>query len=495
MINPEEWMTIKTLHKKGLSARQIARTLGVSRNTVKRKLQEEHPSHYSRTEPYVSVVDEHKDYLQGRLEEYPSLTADRLYRELQEQGFSGSYETVARYVKKHLRRQEVQAYNRYETGPGVEAQVDWGECEEPIMEMGVERKVYVFSMVLGYSRMQYIEFTLDMTASTLMRCHLHAFSYFGGIPQRIKFDNMKTVVIEHIEDRVQFNERFIDFANHYGFEPKAEPVCYPEGKGKVERTIGYIWSSFYTGRKFTGLSDLNNQGRRWLNEVCNVRIHGTTGERPLDRMELERQHLQKQRSEEYDICEIEFRKVHKDCYFSYQRNYYSVPHVYVGKTVQVKVYAEYLQVIDGGKVIAGHRICKGRRQYIKDESHFTGIVRRPRGAINEYRRRFLQYGEVGGEFMRGGLSDNHPNLYYHWRKILDLSEGYPAEAVQTALRHCVDYGAFSYSTFRNVLGKLSISKELDASMVTICNRCRPDLPASVTRPLAYYEIALTTVSN
>ena len=126
----------------------------------------------------------------------------------------------------------MQAYTRYETGLGIEAQVDCGECEESIIEMGGERKVYVFSMVLGYSRMQYIEFILDMTASTLMHYHLHAFSHFGGIPRRIKFDNMKTVVIEHIEDGSQFNERFIDFAHHYGFEPKAKPVCYPEGKGK-----------------------------------------------------------------------------------------------------------------------------------------------------------------------------------------------------------------------------------------------------------------------
>ena len=86
-------------------------------------------------------------------------------------------------------------------------------------------------------------------------------------------------------------------------------------------------------------------------------------------------------------------------------------------------------------------------------------------------------------------------MYYHWRKILDLSEGYPAEAVQKALGHCLDYRAFSYSSFRNVLGKLNLRKEIDPAMVTICNRCRTDLAVAVNRPLAYYEMALSTVSN
>jgi len=108
---------------------------------------------------------------------------------------------------------------------------------------------------------------------------------------------------------------------------------------------------------------MNHQGRRWLNEVCNVRIHGTTGERPIDRMELERQHLQPVRKEEYDICELELRKVHKDCYFSYGRNYYSVPQIYADKAVQVKVYADCLKVIDKRQVVAEYRICRQKRQF------------------------------------------------------------------------------------------------------------------------------------
>lgn len=490
MTTPEEWMTIKTLKKKGLSQRKIARTLGVSRNTVKRHLTKEHPPHYRREAPYPTILDGYRDYLAERLKSYPTLSADRLYRELQEQGYSGSYETVARYIRKHLSRKVPQAYERFETDPGLQAQVDWGECSDPIMHFGVKRKVYVFSMSLGYSRMQYIEFTVDMMQSTLMRCHLNAFNYFGGVPSEILFDNMKTVVLENLGDRVSFNERFLDFANHYGFEPRAVKVCYPEGKGKVERTIGYIWSSFYTGRSFESLAELNNEGRLWLDGVCNVRIHGTTGIRPVDRMEAERQYLQSLRSEEYDICEIEYRKVHKDCYFSYKQNYYSVPHTYILKTIQVKVYQDHLKALSGDKVIAVHRLCPFRRQFIKDPSHFQGIARRQRGAVENYRVKFERYGEVGIRFLNAGIEDCHPNIYYHWKKILDLAEDYPEASVQTALGHCLDYNAFAFSAFRNVLSRLPEQRKLDPSLITVCGRCREDLPAEVTRPLAYYELAM-----
>ena len=118
MTTPEEWMTIKTLSKKGLSQRKIARTLGISRNTVKRYLTEEHPPHYHRESPYPTILDDYLDYLAGRLKAYPTLTADRLYRELLERGYSGSYETVARYIRNHLSRKEVHAYERFENTYG-----------------------------------------------------------------------------------------------------------------------------------------------------------------------------------------------------------------------------------------------------------------------------------------------------------------------------------------------------------------------------------------
>jgi len=490
MLKPEEWLTIKTLLNKGLSQRAIARTLGISRNTVRRYIKREHPPEFRREAPWLSILEPYADYITERLREYPKLTADRLHRELQQQGFTGSYETVARFVREHRPDKEPQAYERFETLPGQQAQVDWGECPDPIIHFGVKRKVYAFTMTLGYSRASYVEFTVDTTAASLMRCCLNAFRCFGGAPQELLFDNMKTVVVEHVGDRVEFNPKFLDFAGHYGFEPKATRVCYPEGKGKVERMIGYLWSSFVTGQKFDGLAQMNSEVRVWLDTICNVRIHGTTGARPVDRLEEERRHLQPVRAEDYDICDVTPRKVHKDCCFSFRRNYYSVPHAYVGRTVQVKVYADRLKVVCADQVIAEHGLCPWQRQFIKDPAHFAGIVRRPRGALERYRRQFERYGEVGLRFLRGAVEECQPNLYYHWQRILALAEHYPDASVQTALAHCLDYRAFGYITFRNVLVKIPARRQPALLPTFVCGVCRPDLPTDVTRPLAYYDLAL-----
>ncbi len=490
MITPEEWMTIKTLARKGISHREIARTMGISRNTVKRHVEKEHPPCYQRSEPYPSILTPYEEFLTQRLEACPTLTAERLHRELHEQGYSGSNETVARFVRTRRPDQAPQAYERFETPLGRQAQVDWGECPDPITHFGVKRKVYVFSMTLGYSRAQFVEFTVDTTLATLMRCHINAFHYLGGIPEEVLYDNMKTVVTEHIGDQVRFNARFLDFAHHYGFDPMATRVCYPEGKGKVERSIGYVWSSFYTGRSFDNLTQLNNDARTWLDTVCNVRIHGTTGARPVDRLEEERSRLHPIRPEAYDVCEVELRKVHKDCCFSFKQNYYSVPHTNVGKTVQVKVYADHLKVMNGSNVIAKHRLCPYRKQFIKDASHFAGIVRRQGGALERYRRQFERYGDVGVRFLNGSVEECQPNLYYHWQRILALAGDYPEGSVRTALGHCLDYKAFGFITFRNVLSRLPVRKGAELPITLVCGRCREDLPTDVTRPLAYYDLAL-----
>ena len=117
-------------------------------------------------------------------------------------------------------------------------------------------------------------------------------------------------------------------------------------------------------------------------------------------------------------------------------------------------------------------------------------MRRQRGAIERYRRLFERYGTIGMRFLNGGIEDCHPNLYYHWKRILDLAGEYPDESVVTALQHCLDYKAYAFSTFRNVLLRLPARKEAVSSLVTICGRCRDDLPAEVTRPLAYYDLAM-----
>src|SRR5690625_306829 len=193
----------------------------------------------------------------------------------------------ARTVKGEQVRQVIE---RFETAPGRQAQIDWGECGS-ITVNGEQRKLFVFVLVLGYSRFMFARFTLSMRQPVLLTLLKEAFERFG-VPQELLVDNMKTAVDRHaIGESVRFNSSFQDFCEHYGTTPMACPPYWPRAKGKVEAGVKYVKNSFLTGRSFTTLDDLNQQLEAWLDGTANVRKHGTTGERPVDRFTLEAEFL------------------------------------------------------------------------------------------------------------------------------------------------------------------------------------------------------------
>src|SRR5664280_433246 len=173
-------------------------------------------------------------------------------------------------------KQGVPAVLRYETKPGIQAQVDWGELGTIEVD-GKLKKLFCFNMILGYSRMRCVEFTLSMDTPTLIQCHLNAFEYFGGYTQEILYDNMKQVVIKRalkVSDS-EWNSQYEDFFRHYGFIPRLCRPYRPQTKGKIENTVGYVKRDFFLGRRFTSLEDLNAQVHKWLERV-NSTVHGTT---------------------------------------------------------------------------------------------------------------------------------------------------------------------------------------------------------------------------
>ncbi len=192
----------------------------------------------------------------------------RIYYEIREKGYPGSYTTVKRLCRELCRDRRIQAVYRYETDPGKQSQVDFGEFGHIDMD-GKRRKLYAFSMILGYSRMCYVEFTTDTSTENVIRMHLNAFSFYGGFTDTILYDNMKQIVIDRKikASESRFNPKFMDFAEYYGIVIR---LCYPyrpETKGKIESTIKYLRYNFWTGKTFDSLSDINVQCREWLIKV------------------------------------------------------------------------------------------------------------------------------------------------------------------------------------------------------------------------------------
>jgi transposase len=276
---------IIALHHQGLGIKAIARRLGISRNAVRRALRRNGPPQYRR-ETQPSKLDPFKDYLIQRLTDFPELSCERLLEEIKKQGYTGG-KTILKDFTLPLRVKRREPVVRFETAPGEQAQVDWSHLGRHAID-GQEVKLYLFAMVLGFSRCTYAEVTKTMDIEALIACHRRAFSYFGGTTAHVLYDNMKTVVVQRQSGgNHKFNPAFLDFAGSVGFSPK---LCRPyraKTKGKVERIIGYVKDSFLIGRTFTGIDDMNAQLLQWLDQVANVRIHATTGEAPFVRLREE----------------------------------------------------------------------------------------------------------------------------------------------------------------------------------------------------------------
>ena len=312
MITIEEWVMIKHMHKQGVPKARIARELGLDPKTVDRAINtEEHPERKEQSQG--SILDPYKEYINQRLDKY-DLTATRILREIHERGYPGSYTVVKRFVREVKGARPKPAFVRFETEPGEQAQMDWSDFGWVEFD-GQRRRLWCFAMVLGYSRTLYVEFSHSQNLISLGQAHINAFRYFGGVTDTVLYDNMKTVVLSREGNRIHWNPQFMDFASHYGFMPK---LCLPgrkETKGKIERPFSYIRSSFFRGTEFISLTDVNEKGWNWLDNVANTRIHGTTQAVPFDRLKDE--NLNHLRDEAYVLEHSEMRKSHKDCYISF----------------------------------------------------------------------------------------------------------------------------------------------------------------------------------
>jgi transposase len=360
----------------------VARRFGVHHSVVRRAVFD---AEDKRRLPAKSVLDPYRAYLVERIEKYPELTATRLLAELRERGYEHGVAVLRRYII-HLRGPRARkAYLRVEVDRGEQAQVDWGSFGH--MRIGTtQRPLSVFVMVLSWSRALFLDFSLDQRMETFCRMHQRAFGFFGGIPRKVLYDNLKSVVLHHIGSTVQFNPTFLAFAGHYLFEPTAAPVRYPEAKGRAEGMIKYIRHAFFYGRSFTSIDDVRAQAAAWRDQVANQRLHATTRERPADRLLVERTRLRPLPERPADTDLVLPVIVSKEARVRLDTNTYSVPHRFVGRSVFLRVSDAAVRVVSDDVVIAEHPRCWDRRRAIEHPEHIQAMLARRPGARGPKRR-------------------------------------------------------------------------------------------------------------
>ena len=375
MIMEPEWYDMKDKYRQGMSISQIAKEEGIDRKTARKHIQSLSPPAYKRSKERQSKLDQFKDHIQKQYGLY-HLSAVKMLEEICEMGYTGGYTILKDFMRPLRGDVAIPAELRFETEPGEQAQADWFFIERREID-GVMKNIWCFSMVFGYSRAMYIEFTTDVTTATFIRCHMNAFDFLGGCTKTILYDNTKNVVIKRAlkSSDSEWNPLFKDFFTYTGFIPR---LCKPgiqgaKTKGKVERTGPYIRGNFLAGLDFVSIPDWNSRGLVWCRKV-GQRIHGTTHEVPNERLKEEVLTPTNDKPP-YQIILTEYRKISRDCYISYRSNKYSVPWRHAGRRTKLLINNDKMDIEIDGETICTHEIVEGHHRLIKEKEHFAGLYK------------------------------------------------------------------------------------------------------------------------
>lgn len=377
MLAPEAVSAVLRLSELGWGSKRISRELGISRNTVKEYLAAGSWTPYQQPER-KKALDGLETWLRERLRRHRG-NADVLRQELAiEKAIAVSLRTVERAVKPYRQELEAEARAtvRFETPPGKQMQIDFGER---LVEIGgAKLRVYLFVATLGYSRRSHIRAFRNERQESWFDGLESAFMKFGGVTEEVLVDNPRALVVEHdaATRTVVFNEKLKAFAKHWGFVPRACAPYRARTKGKTENGIGYVKRNAIAGRSFPSWEAFEAHLEAWAREVADVRVHGTTGEAPIERFRRAEATALKSivGIPPFHAARELIRRVQADCAVEIDGNAYSVPWRLIGETVRATITDGMVRIYHGSQEVAVHATCAGRRQRAIDPAHFQGVA-------------------------------------------------------------------------------------------------------------------------
>ena len=448
MLSRRDIFDIYRLHDEGISLRDISKRLQINRRTIRKYLSNPDlkPNKYRKRK---SKLDLYKPQIRELLNKDPGISSMVIMQRITELGFQGGITIIKDYLKT-IRDRKLKAYIRFESMPGQQFQIDWGYFDS-INYGNAKRKLYCFAIIESHSRMLYLEFTHSMKMEAFLRCHYNAFVFFGGTCRDIVHDNLKSAVIERIGKLIRFNERYLEFLMHFHINPIACTPRSPWQKGKIEKGgIHYIRNNFWPARTFKDLSDVNAQACEWRDNIANVRIHGTTNERPAERFKPDKL---KPLPTDYspDLRDQFPTKVHRDINVNFDANYYSVPHWAVGKSVIVKADNNIVSVYLKSKIIATHQRSWDKKKYIENPKHIEKLLKtRKRALLSKQEEIFFSLGDLAEDYLKSLIRTGKP-LQRSITGLLELKDKYGVDALLQSLKIAVQYGAYGLEYIKNIL--------------------------------------------
>jgi transposase len=400
----------------------IATQHGVHPDVVDRAIGPLGPEPASRP-PRPSVLDPYKPFIEETLDRYPKLVATRINDMLVERGYSGSQRTVTRYLRDVRPAPKSEVFLRTERLPGEQSQVDWGHVGK-IRVPGGERALWVFVLVLAFSRAIFAELVFELSVHSLRRSLLNAALFFGGVTRQWLFDNPKTVVLERQGDLIRFHPGLLDITAALHVQPRLCGVRKPHQKGGVERQVRFLKDRFFAARLIHSIEHGNAELRRFLLEIAMERPHPVHPERTVaEVLEDERAHLLALPGRLPSVELVTPVSVDKTATVRFDTNRYSVPPLHARSTLTLVASDTEVRMLDDDQVVAAHPRCFGRRQLIENPDHRREVLATKPGARDgKGRERLLAASPRMGELLEGWLRDgrNMGSMTARTLKLLDL---------------------------------------------------------------------------
>jgi len=451
MTDYETYCRIRLFHQeRGLSFNQIAAELGIRPQTVAKYANlATFPRRRGIRRP--SKLDPFKPAITRWLERHP-YTATQIYQRLcADEGYSGGFSIVKDYVRS-VRPVRHPAFLTLAFAPGEAAQVDWGSAGT-ITLGNTRRRLSFFVMVLCHSRMAYVEFTCGEAMEHFLACHRNALEFFGGTPGVILIDNLKTGVLKHpFGERAVFHPRYLDFAAHYGFEPRACNVRKANEKGRVESGVGYVKKNFLAGLDLpNSLGGVNTAARHWMDTIANVRDHRATRKPPVELFLIEKPALRPLPPVAGDTSVTRTVRVTNRCRVVLDTNRYSVPAAYASQRLTLVAFAERICLYHSHNLVASHPRCYERHRDFENPDHVKEILDQRRRAKDAKWLMTFYNISPQAEYYHQQLTARSLQVRVHVNRIVALTDIYGPDKVRLAMEDSIASQAFSSQYIENIL--------------------------------------------
>lgn len=434
----------------------IAQELGLHPDTVRHALDTEQFNRDKALRPLVT--DPYVEFIRQTLQNYPRLRATRLYHMIRDRGYTGSVVQLRRLVAR-LRPARQEAFLRLRAFPGEQGQVDWAHFGEVAVGRA-RRRLSCFLIILSYSRALHLEFFFDQSMENFLRGHVRAFDAWSGLPRILLYDNLRSAVLERRGDQIHFHPRLLDLCSHYHFAPRACQVRAGNQKGRVERAVLYVRESFWAGRTFTTLEELNRQALLWRDQVAHQRPWPDDDSRTVAQAFAEEQpRLLPLPVHPFDTNLVLPVQTEKTIYIRFDLNDYSIFPDAVGRPLTLVASESTVRILDGTKEIACHHRSYDRHKQVLDPTHQQALLEEKRQAFGSTPGGRLAQAAPESETLLDAAFARGESAGSQTARLLKLLDTYGAAELRTAIREALERNTPRASSVAFILSRRQRSKQ------------------------------------